>query len=130
MAMGSIDFGGGGVSFKTINLGNWRRHTVEKGDKTCPHCRKALVRWEPCAHTGWGHDLFYCDNNACSYFLEGRRKIACEYEKNFAYRYCYDPAKGRALPIIAWCGGDLSLLKGRCGKGRPRGKPGVFCEGG
>lgn len=88
---------------------NQRRHT-------CPHCKEPLVRWEPCAQTGWDHDLLLCDNNACSYFVEGRRRICCEYEKNFAYRYCYDPKNGQEIPIVAWCGGDLSLLKGRCGE--------------
>jgi rubredoxin len=81
---------------------------MDKDDWICPHCGKPLVRWEPCAQTGWVHDLFLCDNNECSYFVEGRRKIAC--------RYCYNPANGQELPIVSWCGGDLSLLKGRCGK--------------
>ena len=89
---------------------------MDKDDRICPHCEKPLVRWEPCAQTGWVHDLFLCDNNECSYFVEGRRKIACDYEKNFAYRYCYNPANGKELPIVSWCGGNLSLLKGRCGK--------------
>jgi hypothetical protein len=80
----------------------------------CPHCNALLVRWEPSPYTGWGHDLYYCDNNECSYFLEGRRRICEEFEKNFAYRFCYDPENGQELPIITWCGGDLSLLKGRC----------------
>ena len=31
----------------------------------------------------------------------------------------YNPENGRAFPIIAWCGGDLSLLKGRCGSVEP-----------
>jgi hypothetical protein len=89
---------------------------MNQDKRICPHCKEPLVRWEPCPQTGWGHDLFFCDNNACSYFVEGRRKICCDYEKNFAYRYCYDPENGQELPIVVWCGGDLSLLKGRCGK--------------
>jgi hypothetical protein len=52
-----------------------------------------------------------------NYFITGRRKICNEYEKNFAYRYCYDPNNGQELPIIAWCPGELPLLKGRCGDG-------------
>ena len=81
---------------------------------TCPHCDKQLLRWEPSPYTGWGHDLYYCDNNECNYFIEGRLKICIEFEKNFAYRYCYNPVNGKEFPIIAWCGGELSLLKGRC----------------
>jgi hypothetical protein len=80
----------------------------------CPHCNQSLEKWEPCPWTGWGHDMFYCNNNECPYFLTGRRRICLEFEKNFAYRYCYNPENGQELPIIAWCGGELSLLKGRC----------------
>ena len=80
----------------------------------CPHCSEQLERWEPCPWTGWDNDLFFCNNDKCGYFVEGRKKICYEFEKNFAYRYCYNPRKGKALPIIAWCGGELSLLKGRC----------------
>ncbi|MFC1821225.1 hypothetical protein ACFL9T_00835 [Thermodesulfobacteriota bacterium] len=82
----------------------------------CPYCNEPLTRWEPSPWTGWGDDLFYCRSNECSYFVEGRKKICIEFEKNFAYRYCIDPKKGKPLPIITWCGGDLSLLKGRCGQ--------------
>lgn len=81
---------------------------------TCPHCHEVLTRWEPCPHTGWDHDLFYCSNNTCSYFVNGRRKICVEFEKNFSYRFCFDPVNGQELPIVAWCAGELSLLKGRC----------------
>ena len=81
----------------------------------CPHCSKVLTQWEPSPYTGWGHDMFYCDNDNCEYFIEGRMKICREFEKNFAYRFCYNPVNGKDFPIIAWCGGDLSLLKGRCG---------------
>jgi len=82
---------------------------------TCPHCRETLERWEPSPYTGWDHDLYYCNNNECAYFVTGRRKICEEFEKNFAYRYCLDPKKNQELPLIAWCPGELSLLKGRCG---------------
>jgi hypothetical protein len=85
---------------------------------TCPHCGEVLTRWEPSPYTGWGHDMFYCDNNECEYFVKGRIKICMEFEKNFAYRYCYNPVNGKDISIIAWCGGDLSLLKGRCGEYR------------
>lgn len=88
-----------------------------KNKFACPHCESILLRWEPCPDTGWDHDLYYCDNDACPYFVEGRRRICEEFEKNFAYRYCYDPLNGQTLPIISWCGGDLSLLKGRCKSG-------------
>ena len=81
----------------------------------CPHCHKPLLKWEPSPYTGWGHDMFFCDNDDCSYFVEGRIRICCEFEKNFAYRFCYNPENGKNFPIIAWCGGDLSLLKGKCG---------------
>ena len=92
-----------------------RRIDIMNRDKlTCPHCDEPLERWEPSPWTGWGHDLFYCNNNRCPYFISGRRKICLEFEKNFAYRYCYNPANSKEFPIITWCGGDLSLLKGRC----------------
>ncbi len=80
----------------------------------CPHCRETLERWEPNPYTGWDHDLYYCNNNECAYFITGRRLICEEFEKNFAYRYCLDPKKNQELPLIAWCPGELSLLKGRC----------------
>jgi hypothetical protein len=82
---------------------------------TCPYCGEALERWEPSPYAGWGHDMFYCANNECEYFIRGRIKICTEFEKNFAYRFCYNPVNGKDFPIITWCGGDLSLLKGRCG---------------
>ena len=82
--------------------------------KTCPHCNERLIRWEPNPESGWGNDLFYCANDDCAYFVRGRKKISRECEKNFSYRFCYDPETGRELPILAWCGGNLSLLKGRC----------------
>jgi len=81
----------------------------------CPHCGKALSRWEPAPESGWDRELLYCDNNACTYFVRGREKVCKEFERNFAYRYCLDPKTGKARPIVAWCGGSLSLLKGRCG---------------
>ena len=81
----------------------------------CPHCEKPLRRWEPAPESGWDRDLFYCDNDACSYFVRGREKVCHEFERNFAYRYCLDPKTGKARPVVAWCGGRLSLLKGRCG---------------
>jgi hypothetical protein len=87
---------------------------------TCPHCREALERWEPNPYTGWGHDLYFCNNNECDYFVTGRRRICEEFEKNFAYRYCLDPRKNKELPLIAWCPGELSLLKGRCAEAEHR----------
>ncbi|MBN1847167.1 MAG: hypothetical protein JW932_01130 [Deltaproteobacteria bacterium] len=82
----------------------------------CPHCNGVLKQWSPPPHGGWDHDLFYCDNNACDYFIRGRTKISSESKTNFAYRFCYNPVNGRDFPLITWCGGDLSLLKGRCGE--------------
>ena len=82
--------------------------------KTCPHCGETLTEWEPSPYTGWANNLLFCDNNECEYFINGRRKICFEFEKNFAYRYCFNPENGKNFPIIAWCYGDLSLLKGRC----------------
>ena len=87
---------------------------MNEAERNCPHCNEALERWEPNAWTGWGNDLFFCNNNACPYFVRGRKRICLEFEKNFAYRYCYNTKNGQELPIIAWCGGGLSLLKGRC----------------
>lgn len=83
-------------------------------DMVCPHCNETLTRWEPCPETGWDTDLYYCDNNECRYFVDGRRKICEEFQKNFAYRFCYNPKNGQGFPLIAWCGGELSLLRGRC----------------
>jgi hypothetical protein len=80
----------------------------------CPHCGEPMDRWEPCPETGWGHDLLICNNNGCEYFTRGRRKICSEFEVNFGYRYCYNPDKGKSVPVVTWCGGALSLLKGRC----------------
>jgi len=79
---------------------------------TCPYCEEPLERWEPSPYTGWGHDMFYCNNNRCSYFISGREKICQKYEKNFAYRYCYDPENGREVPLVAWCPGGVVLAKG------------------
>ena len=89
---------------------------MEESEKLCPHCGQGLTVWEPSPYTGWGHDMRYCDNDECEYFLQGRRKICMEFEKNFAYRYCINPETGKAFPIITWCCGELSLLKGRCGE--------------
>ena len=80
----------------------------------CRHCGEILVRWEPSPDAGWDHDLYLCNNNRCSYFVNGREKMSKEHKVNFAYRYCYDPFKHKEMPIVSWCGGDLSLLKGRC----------------
>jgi hypothetical protein len=80
----------------------------------CPHCGMPLSCWEPHPESGWDHDLLVCSNDQCSYFVRGREKICRECEQNFAYRFCYDPRTGHEWPIAAWCGGDLSLLKGRC----------------
>ena len=82
----------------------------------CPHCEEVLSSWSPSPYHGWANDLYYCHNDECSYFIEGRQKICVEFEKNFAYRYCFNPENGKHFPLIAWCGGDLSLLKGRCGE--------------
>ena len=79
----------------------------------CKYCGEQLDRWEPSPYTGWGHDMFFCSNDDCEYFITGRLKICIEHEKNFAYRYCLNPGTGKELPIIVWCYGDLSLLKKR-----------------
>ena len=80
----------------------------------CPHCEAELKTWEPSPYSGWGDNMLYCENNECNYFIQGREKICYEYDKNFAYRYCYNPRNGKVLPLIAWCPGELSLKKGRC----------------
>jgi hypothetical protein len=96
---------------------------IEKGCDTmttceleleCPHCNQVLTKWEPCPESGWGDDLYYCDNDVCAYFLEGRKRICREYHKNFSYRYCVNPKTGHSAALAAWCAGDPSLLKGRC----------------
>lgn len=81
---------------------------------TCPHCGEILETWDPAPETGWDHELLMCNNDACVYFTGGRKKIRDELRLNFGYRYCFDPVKGRGIPVAAWCGGHLSLLKGRC----------------
>jgi hypothetical protein len=87
---------------------------VEEIDHKCPHCGEKLDCWEPPPEGGWSHNVFLCMNNACSYFIKGRKKISGDYEANFGCRYCYDPVKGKGISMAAWCGGELSLLKGRC----------------
>jgi len=105
-----------------------------KNDNTaCPHCRQPLTTWEPCPESGWDEDLYYCENNECSYFVKGREKICREYDMNFSYRFCLNPRTGKEFPLVAWCGGDLSLLKGRCEetpdmKEKPRNPGGATCE--
>jgi len=83
---------------------------------TCAHCGESLNRWEPSSESGWDHDLYMCDNDECPYFVGGQKKIAAECKVNFAYRYGYDPLKDRGIPIACWCGGHLSLLKGKCAR--------------
>jgi hypothetical protein len=72
-----------------------------------------METWEPSPESGWDHNLLICQNDSCDYFTKGRKKIADECEANFGYRYCYDPQNKTAVPMAAWCGGDLSYLKGR-----------------
>lgn len=87
-----------------------------KDDKNiCPHCDEPLTTREASPFSDWSNDLFYCENDDCSYFVDGRKKVCVEYEKNYSYRYCYNPENGKSFPLITWCGGGLSLLKGRCG---------------
>ena len=81
---------------------------------TCPHCGEELSRWEPSPESGWDTDLLICNNDECAYFVKGRKKICDECSVNFSYRYCYNPSKGSNVALAAWCGGDLSLIKGRC----------------
>ena len=86
---------------------------------TCPHCTEPLDDSEPNPETGWDQDLMICNNYACAYFIKGRKKLFEEYDVNFAYRYCYNPANSKEFPLVCWCGGDLSLKKGRCGDAMP-----------
>jgi hypothetical protein len=72
-----------------------------------------MQSWEPCPESGWDHDVLICRNDSCDYFIKGRKKIADEHEVNFGYRYCYDPLRKTSVAMAAWCGGDLSYLKGR-----------------
>ena len=81
----------------------------------CPHCGEVLECWQPSPESGWDQELFICTNNECSYFVKGRERICEECHVNFACRYCYNPQKDRGIALAAWCGGDLSLMKGRCG---------------
>lgn len=80
----------------------------------CPYCGAALEDWEPTDESAWENTLRFCPNNACDYFRFGRREIAERFKKNFGYRYCWDPVREHAFPLIAWCAGELSYLKGRC----------------
>ncbi len=83
-------------------------------DMYCPHCNGKLDRYEPSPFSDWDSDLMICNNNECGYFTRGRAKVCKEYEKNFSYRYCVNASNGTAVPMAAWCYGELSLLKGRC----------------
>jgi hypothetical protein len=87
---------------------------MDEMDYTCPYCGEGLARWEPAAESGWDCDMYLCENDTCEYFTKGRKKVSRDYEANFGYRYCYDPIRRRAVPLAAWCGGHLSLRKGRC----------------
>ena len=84
------------------------------GDDACPFCGSALQEWEPSPYHLWENNLLYCPSDACSYFRFGRKEIADRFHKNFGYRYCWDPVKAHGFPLIAWCGGARSYLKGRC----------------
>lgn len=81
---------------------------------TCPYCDAPLLEWEPSAYHAFENNLLFCPSNTCDYFRYGRRDIADRFQKNFGYRYCWDPVREHAFPLIAWCGGELSYLKGRC----------------
>lgn len=83
-------------------------------ENICPHCGKGMEPWDPGPEGGWADDMFICNNNSCSYFVNGRKKIANENKVNFAYRYFYNPSRNKGGAVAVWCGGDLSLLKGRC----------------
>jgi len=89
---------------------------MDDQERMCPHCGMPLATWEPHCEAGWDHGLLLCENDRCTYFVTGRSRICEEFEKNFSYRYCCDPKTGKEWPTVAWCGGDLSLLKGRCGE--------------
>jgi hypothetical protein len=83
-------------------------------DIHCPHCGNRLEAYEPSPFSDWDSPLLICNNNECSYFTKGREKICEDYKKNFSYRYCVNTANGTSIPMMAWCYGELSLLKGRC----------------
>jgi len=83
-------------------------------EHTCPYCHKDLVSWEPPDEAGWDHDLMVCENNECSYFVKGEAKSAKTMTGISATATAMTLQTGNELPILAWCGGDLSLLKGRC----------------
>jgi hypothetical protein len=100
------------LDFAIVNYGGTNMNMEES--YSCPHCGEALNRWEPAAEAGWDTDLYICENDQCAYFVAGRQKICDECEVNFGYRYCYNPMKDKCIPLAAWCGGELSLKKGRC----------------
>jgi len=83
-------------------------------DGMCPYCKTPLQEFEPNPYQAWPNDIAYCPSNDCSYFRHGRKDIAEKFQKNFGYRYCWDPVGEAACPLIAWCPGTLSYLKGRC----------------
>jgi hypothetical protein len=83
-------------------------------DEACPYCETPLEEWEPTAYHGFPNNLFFCPNDQCAYFRGGRQAIAEQFKRNFGYRYCYDPGSNSAFPLVAWCGGGRSYLKGRC----------------
>ena len=69
-------------------------------ENKCPHCGEPLADWVPDDETGYTDNLLYCASNDCTYFRAGRRRIAIEYAKNFAYRYCVNPHTGSEVPIL------------------------------
>ncbi|MFH2006275.1 MAG: hypothetical protein ABI333_06790 [bacterium] len=83
-------------------------------DNCCPFCETELEEWEPSAYHCWENNLWFCPSDRCKYFRYGRQEIADRFQKNFGYRYCFDPGNKVAFPLIAWCGGERSYLKGRC----------------
>ena len=80
----------------------------------CPYCETLLEEWEPTAYHAFPNNVFFCPNDGCEYFRYGRRAIAEQFNRNFGYRYCFDPVARSAFPLIAWCNGERSYLKGRC----------------
>jgi len=90
------------------------RHLDPPDQGRCPYCGTPLEEYEPNAYECWPNNLSFCPSNDCSYFKFGRREIADRFQKNFGYRYCWDPVTENAFPRIAWCPGSLSYLKGRC----------------
>lgn len=77
--------------------------------ENCPHCGEKFTIWEPSTYSGWGHDMLYCDNDECAYFVQGRRKICMEFEKTLPTGTVSTPKPERPFPLLPGAAGNCLL---------------------